>query len=107
MIIVALFLCGCEEKLDVSGTYYNNMFEDYIGKLNLYDNGTCDFSFKEVLHGEEYINARTSEYCVYEQKGYRIIISYNNFSFPKVYQKIECYMKENKLDCGDDGLFEK
>lgn len=107
-LVFILFLCGCsEEKLDISGTYYNYLFDDYTGKLVLYEDGSCEFSYKEILYGDERINARTVEYCTYKYKDGRVLISYNNFSFPKVYLKISCTLSENKLDCGDNGVFEK
>ena len=107
-ILLLLVLCGCQkEKKEIAGTYYNYLFDDYTGKLELYKNGTCEFSYKEILYGEERINARTVEYCSYKYKDDRVLISYNNFSFPKVYLKISCDLVDNTLNCGDAGKFEK
>jgi len=106
LLLFILFCSGCsEEKLNVSGTYYNRLFDDYTGKMVLYEDGSCEFSYKEILYGDERINARTVEYCSYKYKEGRVLISYNNFSFPKVYLKISCSYIDGTLDCGDNGIF--
>lgn len=107
--IVLLGLCGCgkESKEEIFGTYYNNEFDDFTGELTLYKNGSCEFTYKEIVFGKESINSSTQAYCSYDYTDEKLVISYNSYDLPDIYLKIKCDIDGKKLDCDDDGIFEK
>ncbi len=110
ILFLSLFimLCGCgNKKEEIYGTYYSHDFEDYTGEMTLYKNGSCDFSYKEIVFGKEQINSSTKEYCSYDYTDDKLSISYNSYVLPDTYLKISCNIDGKKLDCGSDGKFEK
>lgn len=107
-LIIMLCICGCgNTKEEIYGTYYSNDFDDFTGEITLYKNGSCEFSYKEIVFGKEQINSSSKEYCSYDYTDDKLSISYNSYVLPDTYLKISCNIDGKKLDCGSDGKFEK
>lgn len=107
--IVLLGVCGCEKKEEKSiyGEYKQvNLDNDKKGRLVLYENGSCEWhAWKEILGELDFRNTDTP-YCNFDYTDEKITITTTNY-VSDIPITSKCSYKENIVDCGSDGKYEK
>ena len=108
-ILFSIFVCGCEKKEEKSiyGEYKQvNLDKDKKGRLVLYENGSCEwYAWKEILGELDFRNADTP-YCNYDYTDEKITITTTSY-VSDIPITSKCSYKENIIDCGSDGKYEK